>query len=177
MIADKVKKICIKNNNVGTNNATRISDEIFNYYKKTNKLFRIKNISENLLDDCKYVEEDFSVTPFFSMQKRDRAIMKLINQVNSFSHLKNGWDTYEGEPPSKKAIDLALSLCRLLDEKPSSITPMCDGGVCFRFNKDYCRIIVDIYNNGIIVFLKRNVGEMPKTKKISIDEVNLYLKK
>lgn len=80
-------------------------------------------------------------------------------RILSFRNLNKNWDSFDSAPPNQDAISNALQAlvhlraCKL---RPTRINPSCDEGILFEIECLDEAILLDFYNSGEIVILRKS---------------------
>ena len=96
-----------------------------------------------------------------------------LDKIKSFEYYPKGWDSFDTEPPSKIAIKnaiFALKLTRKHFILPERVNASADEGIIFEFLKGDKYYLIEFYNDGDIVYLKRE-----NTKSEAFDITNAEL--
>ncbi len=91
--------------------------------------------------------------------------MTNVEKILSFAKLSKGWDSYDADPPTIRAISLALYFEAILKNSPKKIIPHVAGGIAFSWDEIY----VEIYNDGDVV----SVFDKNSDNPLISDEHNL----
>lgn len=76
-------------------------------------------------------------------------IKKYIKSVNGYRKLVYGWDSYDADPITEKAIQRALDWLDILkDGPPDGVHPSVDGGINFYWFNGNDKHIIDIDRKG-----------------------------
>ncbi len=81
------------------------------------------------------------------------SILRLVANLTELDQLKPGWNTYDAEPPSARAMTTALKVLRILsslDYLPDRVLPLADGGVAFAYNHGPLYANFECFNDGEI---------------------------
>lgn len=129
--------------------------------KKTDSSF-IENVSVSNIksDKSKLYSKQFS---------------ELSNKLNRFSELEDGWDSYNAEPPNRKAIanlKKALFVTRRLELLPSDVCPSVEGGTGIYFAENNKYADIEFFNSGEILVGLSNKIDKPRVKEIRINEID-----
>jgi hypothetical protein len=98
-------------------------------------------------------------------------------RIQQLAGLKPNWDCFGSAPPNELAVNNALLALGHLEELkliPSRINPSCDEGILFELEHGNERILLDFYNSGEIVMLRKS----PKgriVREISADQLELAI--
>jgi hypothetical protein len=112
-----------------------------------------------------------------------------LSKLESFRELQPGWDSYDAEPPSEKAIDNARKILHLLwsggASSPVRIAPSVEGGVGIIFSgpgKKYADLecfndgeILAITSEGSLDPLVWSIGKESGSLLMSIEKIRFFL--
>ncbi|MEO6046576.1 MAG: hypothetical protein ABIQ57_03790 [Candidatus Kapaibacterium sp.] len=102
---------------------------------------------------------------------------ELGKYVDSLSLLEEDWDSYGGESPNAFAIEVArqaIDGMASVGVLPDSITASTDGGVMLEMIRGSMYYLIDIYNEGEVVFLQRSGEEDPKSVDVDINTLDIF---
>jgi hypothetical protein len=80
-------------------------------------------------------------------------LTQLSRRLDSFLHLKEGWNGYKAIPPSQKAVSAAKFFLHLMKQDnfcPSRLAPSAVGGVGITRRSGGRKVYVEFYNDGRI---------------------------
>lgn len=106
----------------------------------------------------------------FILEEREKRFRQSTNQLEDCRTLKSGWDSYEADPPSDKAISYAgtiLDALKKVDFLPSCVCPSVEGGVGIAFVAGDVYADIECFNDGEIL-----AALSAKYKNTTIIEIN-----
>jgi hypothetical protein len=98
---------------------------------------------------------------------------QLFQKLDSFRHLKVGWNGYAADPPNEAAVSMAksfLGLAKRQGELPSRIAPSAAGGVGITQRTGARKVYVEFYNDGTVHALYSDGKSEPEVQPIDPTE-------
>lgn len=109
--------------------------------------------------------------------------MKIDNDIcklQSFSKLEVNWDSYGANPPTDKAIDLAIDIvknCNIFGINFDRIAPSVVGGIGLTIRSKKKKLYIEIYNNNRIFYMVSRGSGNPIIQEIkNITEIPNLIK-
>ena len=124
---------------------------------------------------------------FASVPERERASQ--LAKLDSFRELKQGWDSYDAEPPSEAALENARSILRHLWDRGGTnqvnLAPSVEGGVGIIFSGPRSKYAdIECFNDGEILAITSEDGAEPtvwpvdaeaESFRLAIDRISSFL--
>lgn len=100
-------------------------------------------------------------------------------QIDNFSLLKQGWDSYNAEPPNSNARYWAKESLVYIQQYhlfPCRIAPSVEGGIAISWKKDDKKANIEFFNTGEILTATRDKAGKPIVKEFTTDELRDAIK-
>jgi hypothetical protein len=124
---------------------------------------------------------------FTPVPEKERASQ--LAKLDSFRELKQGWDSYDAEPPSEAALENARGILRHLwtrgDIIKVSLAPSVEGGVGIIFSGPGSKYAdIECFNDGEILAITSEDGAEPsvwpvhaeaESLRLAIDRISSFL--
>lgn len=104
----------------------------------------------------------------------DHPFQKLKDKIESFKNIVID----NCDSPTSLSIENALSILNILGSffiYPNKVSPSLDGGIIFEFFKNDNYYVIELFNNGDIVFLKRENDKESDVSDLSLKQINQKL--
>jgi hypothetical protein len=98
----------------------------------------------------------------------------LKSRVHGFLKLERGWDTYEAEAPSSRAVMAALKLVNQLENcgiVPKWVTPTCDASILMRYRQGDVWYDWEFHSDGDIAVMSKPLFEKETYYDVSEDQI------
>ena len=99
--------------------------------------------------------------------------LRFWERIKSFENYVMDWDSFGSKPPNVTSINHAQHALRMLRHHrifPEMVNPSSDEGIVFEFFRGDRYYLFEFYNDGDIVFLRRE-GDERKAEDISINDL------
>lgn len=113
--------------------------------------------------------ESFS-TKVISLSDRPLWLHGGLRALNRLANLKNNWDSYGAEAPSRQAVRTARHIVGILgdfDVEPYSIDPSVEGGVCISFARGNRYGDIECFNTRELCAVVSEENETPLAWDVS----------
>ncbi len=101
------------------------------------------------------------------------------NRIKSFAYLGPEWNPYGAAPPNSEVINKALHTLAIMRDSgilPDLVNPSVEEGIVFEWKVDDKFFLFEFYNDGEVIFLKREGDEESHVFEIDLDEIPLIIR-
>ena len=109
----------------------------------------------------------------------ERLYAGYAERIKSFAYLRSDWNPYGAAPPNSEAINKALRTLAIMRDSgilPDLVNPSVEEGIVFEWKVDDKFFLFEFYNDGEVIYLKREGDEESHVFEIDLDEIPLIIR-
>ena len=138
----------------------------------------IQNQSNKVMEEI--LKSDAWQSSAFVQHHRNERFQTVFAQLERCKGMDSGWDSYDAEPPSKKAINYAgtiLDALKKIDFVPSCVCPSVEGGVGIAFVDGDAYADIECFNDGEMLVALAAKSKSPTIREINLSNLDSTIKK
>ena len=100
----------------------------------------------------------------------------LVAKIETYRDLPRNWNSFDRDPPSELAIKYAITaLHNNFEVLPDRIDPSNDESIIFTYYRNNWYYLIEFYNDGEIVFLKRKGSEHSHVEDTTLADLDRFV--
>jgi len=123
--------------------------------------------------------DDHHIEKILQRNTHERQYADYKKKIKSFAYLGPEWNPYGAAPPNSEAINKALHTLAIVRDSgifPDLVNPSVEEGIVFEWKVDDKFFLFEFYNDGEIIYLKREGDEESHVSEINLDEIPLIIR-
>ena len=138
-----------------------------------------EDVIQNTVQETYSPGDDRSIEKILQGVTLERHYAEYAERIKSFAYLRSDWNPYGAAPPNSEAINKALRTLAIMRDSgilPDLVNPSVEEGIVFEWKVDDKFFLFEFYNDGEVIYLKREGDEESHVFEIDLDEIPLIIR-